>query len=391
MQISPKGILFTRIGLFATAGTAVGLLVWVWHFTPALLFILFPLWGMTKDRYEAFSLWLGYYLAGSYLIPSSTTLLFWLGYATVLASCWTLFTFKKSLWKTGGMLFAWLIVTVPPIGVIGWINPALGAGWIFTGYGWTGLALYVAAAAITLEVFSVASQRKMSLSVVMAVFFAVGLVRYPLPYTNDAGVQHDIGGVTGWIPEKTKLGTLPATFDEQRTRQEILLGTITQELAKEETTVVILPEEIVGTWSPVAESIWKAKLPMKQMRDRQQFVMVGAQYPTENERDDSLLIFDGTGNIQRYSAVQPDPFSLNGDVAHWGKMNRGEIHGVRFAVSFGYEDFLTWPVLRNFAVNKKDWPMAILSIGSGENDIQQRSIHSWAYLFNASLLSAANE
>lgn len=392
--------------MYLVAGGMIGWLVWLGNVSPALLFVLLPLWGMTRDRREAFSLWLGYYLLGSSVIPAASGVFFgasvwwivgvcmWVVSAFLLAAPWTLFTYHGK-WRALGLIPAWLAVSLPPLGVIGWLNPLVSAGWLMPKMGWEGVAAWFVAGMCAIAAFRWASGKALRTSMAMLTVMAVAATQFEEPNLFD---------VYGWVPVSTKLGKMPENQNELINRHADVIGLVKAELVKEETRVVILPEQIIGTWNEIAEPIWTTLLPLKSMKERRQTVLIGAEIPNGSQRDNALIAFTGEGVAFTHLSVQPvpvsmwKPFSNNGVIANWQRVNSGELRDIRYTVSMCYEDLLVWPALRAFALPRNDQPQAILSVanqwwvkGSGEDRIQLISITAWAHLFGATIIRATNE
>lgn len=393
--------------LYLFAGGLIGWLSWLGNASPALLFVLLPLWGMTSDRREAFSLWFGYYLFGSSVIPAASGVFFgdgfwwiagmamWIVSALLLAAPWTLFTFPGR-WRALGLIPAWLMVSLPPLGIIGWLNPLASAGWLMPRMGWEGVMYWFVAGACVIATFRWAFGKALRTSIAMLVVIVVTLTQF-----NEPHHYH----VYGWVPVSTKLGKMPERHNNEAiNRNAEVIGLVQAELAKEETRVIILPEQIVGIWSDTAEAIWKALLPLKSMNERKQTVLIGAEIQNGQRRENALIAFTGDGVAFTHLSVQPvpvsmwNPFSKDGVTANWQHVNNGELRDVRYTVSLCYEDLLVWPILHSFALPENKRPQAILSVanqwwvkGSGEDQLQRRSIESWAHLFGATPIRATND
>ena len=392
---------------FMVAGGAIGWGVWLGDVSPALLFVLLPLWGMTRDRREAFSLWAGYYLFGTSVIPAASGVFFgesvwwivgvamWVFCSLLLAGAWTLFTYSGQ-WRALGLIPAWLAISLPPLGIIGFLNPLAAAGWLMPRMGWEGVALWFIAGMCAITVFRWASSKALRTCVAMLAVMVATTTQFDTPHLFD---------VYGWVAVSTELGKMPANHNESITRHAELIALVKTELAKEETRVVILPEQIAGVWTPeMAEPVWIAMLPLQRMKEKRQTVLVGAEIPRGQQMENALIAFTGDGVAFIHPAVQPvpvsmwKPFSNDGVIANWQQVNSGEIRDVRYTVSLCYEDLLVWPILRAFALPELQRPQVILSVanlwwvkGSGEDRIQRRSIEAWAHLFGATILRATNK
>src|SRR5260370_6705474 len=131
------------IVLCSAAGATIALVAWYPGHWLIVLLALPLLWGRAPERWSAGALWVGYYLTGARDIPqmcacffaghgelpSSAALAmgaaFWLAQAALLTAPWVLLKPKADapahsiLWRAA---IALLAVSVPPIGMIGWLS-----------------------------------------------------------------------------------------------------------------------------------------------------------------------------------------------------------------------------------------------------------------------------
>lgn len=162
MAIDPVNLLTNRFDVAATAvvfgmaGAAVGWIAWgggteVWRLSWLLLL---PVgWGIARSRWSASLLMLGYYLGGARGLPGGTAVFFgesspwWVGWACWLGACVLLALPFMVLWSAQALgrgcrfVLSAGVSVVPPLALIGWINPLMVAGAVFPGLGWAGLAL----------------------------------------------------------------------------------------------------------------------------------------------------------------------------------------------------------------------------------------------------------
>jgi len=401
-------------GYFLTGGL-VAWSVWLSDMPTALLLVLMPLWGMTQNRRQAFSLWFGYYLVGSSVLPAASAVFFgedawliigytmWVASAAILASPWSLLTFQKGYNRAFGLILATTLVAVPPIGIIGWLNPLSSAGWIMPGMGWSGIALWFLAAMVLIAGFEWSFRKNALITIAMVPALVAVLITLPKPLHWD--VNGWPSGIYGWTAISTHLGKLPTDYGEFIDRQTKVISLVKAELNKPDTRVVILPEQIIGSWThEMTEPIWLALLPLQSMKEKGQIVFIGGEIASGKQFDNALIAFSGDGVAYIHRSVQPvpvsmwNPFSPNGVVANWTHTNRGELHSILYTASICYEDVLVWPILHAFALPHNERPFAIISVanqwwikGSGGDRIQQKSIESWAMLFTATLVRATND
>lgn len=401
--------------LFFVSGAAIGWAVWLSDMPTALLLALIPLWGMTKNRAEAFCLWFAYYLFGSSVLPAASAVFFgeeawlilgyvmWLSSAVLLAMPWTLVTFTPTWKRALGLPLAWLMVALPPLGIIGWLNPLTSAGWLMPGMGWSGIALWFAVGMCLIVVFGMAGKKSPSVTAAMFLLLCVVLIQMPKPQHWE--VEGWPSSVYGWTALSTHLGKMPSDYDSFITRQIQVIALVKKELAKPETRVVVLPEQIVGSWTKeMTEPIWMSLMPLQSMKEQNQTVLFGGSIANGSQYDNALIAFTGDGIGVTHLSVQPvpvsmwNPFSNKDAIANWSRTNRGELRSILYTVSLCYEDLLVWPILHGFAVPRHERPFTIISVanqwwvkGSGEERIQQKSIEAWAMLFTANLVRSTND
>lgn len=410
-EIAPRS---TALVAALGAGSAVGWVAWHPDGAVALIALLPLLWALQRSRCAAGLLWFGYFLVGSQDMPAvvarffpeqpwSFGILLWLLDAIILSLPWLL------LWSNGHAkpravcvraVVALVLFTVPPIGCLGWLSPLLAGGVLFPGWGWGGIAavvvLYVALAWVgdTLRRNRVECLRQRMLPIVVLLLATAG-----------ANLLYQVAKPpAGWVALNTELGRFPEDRFAAFARQQALMR-MSKDAINKDATLVVLPEEVAGTWR-TAVAYWWAPLD-EFARAHGAVVLVGADVldsPGLVEKDaqpftDSLVML---GAIQgKVAARVPIPIGL------WRpSSNRGaaadllgsgiiELNGRRVAVSICYEDLLAWPVLLSFAHwRKADVLISVANNwfyeGFGSLWIQRRSIELWARLFGVPLLRAVN-
>jgi apolipoprotein N-acyltransferase len=208
----------------------------------------------------------------------------------------------------------------------------------------------------------------------------------------------------GWVAIDTQFGRFPTDRHAAFRRQNDLMK-IAAEAIEGGAKVVILPEEVAGTWRTAVQYWWR---PIDELAARHgATVLVGADVPVSPGSfeaaaprfTNSLVALGSTQG--RVDARVPIPVSLwrpwsqKGAVADIEGRGIIELHGVRAAVSICYEDFLAWPLLVSFAHAPQ--PQAIISSannwfheGQRQLWVQRRSSELGARLFGVPLLRAIN-
>lgn len=390
-----------RIMLFCICGAGIAL--FSWPPGPSLLgLILFPyFWACAGNRLSAGILAFAYYLTYAAEVPSATVaffghaslfggILLWLTHAVILALPWALlYPRNPSRIRLSAHFFAaLLIVSIPPIGVIGWASPITVAGALLPNTGWFGLAATLIVMMMLAAVVRCEKSVQVLLFVLvinMSIFFNVLHVPPPTP--------------RGWLAIETRYGPPPDQFYNYYQRQKSLIATA-RDAIQSGNNVVIFPEQITGRWTSAADLWWSDLAEEAAMRDVT--VLIGAGIPTRNGYLNALLpIGADADRIPLRRARQPmpvgswRPWSVDSDAADWRAPSVLTLRGHSVGLSFCYEDMLVWPVLQTFLSSPR--PKVLISIsnhwwadGLNEPALQARAIYAWARLFGVPLLRADN-
>jgi hypothetical protein len=238
-----------------------------------------------RSRKSAFRNALGYYSAGlwpmipgaqRYFAPSSsisTAILIWLCSSVLLALPWTLAWTASSrvgyLWRVP---LANLTYVVPPLAMIGFITPIGGAGYLFPGSGWLGLAAAAFLPGLILSLgrhASGAARTSLSVAVLAVIALAVAAqvsapARIPPP--------------AGWEAIDTNFGDL-----SQPVQEFLAMEQIQRRVTASSARVLILPESVVPRWSEASAEFWRQTL--IECRARGQVLAIGAGLPSSNSTD----------------------------------------------------------------------------------------------------------
>ncbi len=137
-----------------------------------------------------------------------------------------------------------LAITCPPLGLFHWANPLFAAGVFFPGLSIWGLCLTL----ILMISFALISRNHSRIHYaflgIIFLFSAVSNGRYTVPPSP-----------RGWKGVDTSLGVISAEFTNDYQRQAELFGEVRREL-QSGARVVVLPENIVGWWTPSKERLW---------------------------------------------------------------------------------------------------------------------------------------
>jgi hypothetical protein len=428
-------------------GCAVGLGLAISTGYPAGLVaaIAMPATCLAADSRKAvFRNAIGYYSAGlwpmiqgaqRYLGNSSSTstaVLIWLCCSMLLACPWTIAWTPASRWS-----YLWrvpvanLAFVVPPLALIGFISPITGAGYLFPGTGWLGLAVAAVLPGLVLTQ-SVTTSRaaRASLSLAAAAVIALGLA------TNVFGDSR-ITTPAGWEAVHTQFGNLSESRNEFMAMQAIQ-----QFVATSSARILIFPESMVPRWSEATAEFWRQTL--IECRDRGQVVAIGAGLPVSvpNPRDrktdaeivqqydfaaaiaalrvrdrrlptatagsarndsrtdsyENTLLFLGAQSSAFHQRVPVPigmwhPLGIGGVPLHLNGPAVIELDRQRVAVLICYEQILVYPVLASMLQR----PTVLVGISNmywfSDTTIpryQASAIRSWAKLFGVPSLTATN-
>ncbi|WP_054287227.1 hypothetical protein [Gulbenkiania mobilis] len=373
---------------------AISISAWTFGVTGAAA--AFPLiWWQAKNRAEAMSVATLYYLAGSWVIPGAADAFFAESNSWFLGMC---------LWATSSLLLAlpWgmlrpfgmkgfvaalLLVSVPPLGIIGWLNPLLAAADLFPGSGFFGLA-----AVLVLFVLWPLRSRLWMLAGLSMFSLAANLAYQPPTIPSS------------WKAVDTALGKYPADVVSQAYWHTTLTRLVKAEAASN-VELLVLPEQIGGWFTPQMESIWQRELKYSGVRPTQMILLGGERPLSDRLYANSLFVWLGDELLGTIGARQTVPVSMWRPYAStgthapidWFKPNlyRVPLQGkpVPAAFFFCYEEFLMFPQLMTLASGR---PYAMISVVNGwwsspaEQTLQRQHIQAWSKLFRLPLLRAVN-
>ncbi len=371
---------------------AIGLIAWSGE--PRLLpaAMLFPaLWALAPKRLVAAVVAAGYFLAASRGLPQGVINFYGSGFVAGIA-----------LWIAAAVLFVathallWtpqtgqarairyvviaVLLSVPPIGIVGWAHPITAAGILFPGCGWFGLA----AAAIGLLVMTTRFRP-------IAILTLGGLWIWSAAYWTTPSLPQ------GWMGVGTKFGGSNGQYADYEQHLDTI--NLVWEAAGASASVIVLPESALGVWTPTIERLW-----MRAIGDFDIAVYGGAVIVDETGYDSVMLELKGRGASVRYRQRMPVPVSMwqpwlslvgapAGARADFFANPVVAVRGTRVATIVCYEQLLVWPVLQS-ALGSPD---ALVAPANGwwtaNTDIiaiQIAATTAWARLFNLSLVFAIN-
>jgi predicted amidohydrolase len=364
------------------------------------------------------------YWTSELLIP----IVLWILSAILLSVPWVIAwtsAHVHCLWRAPLALMATII---PPLGIVGLASPLTGAGYLFPGTSWLGLAVValVPGVALSTQILQLRHRVVVLFSIIgICTALSVGAVKLH---------SHDVKLPPGWIAVNTHFGDVTQPFQDFKAAQFI------QEKAVEVSArVLIFPESVIPRWSQATEAFWWQSI--ADCRDRGKILAIGAGIPADTataeaaveklralESYDFKAALDALRSMRlslpigipkappRTDLVDNTLLIMGADtgtfyqrvpvpIAMWRPFRRGSIPlrlgspGVltidhqRAAVLICYEQMLTYPILASMLQN----PTLIVGISntfwvdrSTIPRYQRNALRAWAKLFGLAYLSAIN-
>jgi predicted amidohydrolase len=385
-------------------------------------------WIIQRSRSKAFAVAAVYYAGAVWpIIPAVRNFLGpraglteGIGLSTIavilLASPWLwLWTAdsRQLLWRTPVGI---LLTVVPPLGLIGWASPLLGAGYLFPGTRWLGLALVLTLPATLIRFPRVSAGFLLtSLSLSHALYPGD-----PVPPTDWEAINTNFGGVAH--------GETNFLRDYQIAQQ------IQARALASQAHVIVFPESVITNWTDATEMFWNQTLTALCASGK--IILVGATSPlappvrlVSNPRPqvdfagELAMLRSPAAALPRPRLLEPDqpryrnailvrgaqsglflqrvpvPIGMWKPLSHAGVPLNLTGPGVirianqKAAVLICYEQVLTWPVLTSMlqhstiliAIANDYWVN-----GTPAPGYQAAAVKSWARLFDLPVICAAN-
>lgn len=378
-------------GLVATA-VAAGLIGWSGISFLLPFAMVFPaLWAAAPTRRWAALVSAGYFLAASRGLPQGAAnfyddtilsgVILWFaastGFVLVHTLFWTDQTGRKRSYRYG---VAAIVMSVPPFGIIGWAHPITGAGFVFSGWGWFGLA----SAALSLAVMTTRAWPIAALVVGGMCLWSTAVYSPPKNLPGWMGVDSNFRGQSGVYADfQQQVETVAMVRDHVRTGA----------------AVVVLPEGALGIWTPTVAAFWHRAL-----QDLPVIVIAGAVTMDGSGYDNVMIEISGDEFRVLYRERMPVPVSMwrpwsalfgepMGARAYFFDNPMTNSAGVKIAPLICYEQLLVWPIIQSMLYG----PEMIVATGNGwwtENTdvvaIQRASAEAWARLFDLPITIAFN-
>lgn len=389
--------------LFFIVGIVIGWLAWGGGPELARLgwILVLPLaWGRARSRMEAALLIAGYYLAGARGLPVGAIVFFgegapaWFGWCLWFAANLLLTAPFAVLWSGQGRARPWRFVAavcvsaIPPLAIIGWLNPLTVAGMMYPGLGWAGLFLTLASMAALAAI----NVRAIACLAVLALV-ANGIAGLS-PLRPPAGWE----GFDTSFPRLSSAGAADASQLLAGMRRVQWLVQVEKYVPSH--SVLVLPETVVGSFDGVAElSLQETEAALAARGSR---ILVGAELPQRNGQYKNVVLVLGAKAGEDRAAVQSipipvamwKPWATDGAAADFlGRGNTVMVNGVRVGTAVCYEQVLAYSLWR-LMVDKPDLLVAVSNVWWARTTsiptIQQQSVNAFGRLFGVAVVAARN-
>jgi apolipoprotein N-acyltransferase len=369
-------------------------------FSPLILAV--PVfWALADSRYSAFAVILAYKLAASRgLLPGAAVFLSESHTFAQAAILYFLLPFGASLpflifWdadrqsKAMGIVIAFLIAYVlPPLSLIGIINPLIASGTVFKGWGYVGMITMLA-----VYVLCALSRKTALVSLCVIAAFTVLLPNswYELPEAK---------GIMAVNTSFGRLGSGSFSFERDYERANMVFSDLKKRnIAQSDGKIIVLPETVAGRLNKTGMKLWKAEI-QKSLPGKA--VIFGAELPTGDGRKyDNAAVMLHEGRIAYTWQRIPVPYSMyRGPFAETGaNLHLWECgilplpYGRKAAIIICYEAFLTWP----FLVSMTQKPDVIICAANlwwcrdtSLPQIQRSAVTLWALTFGVPAVFVRN-
>jgi len=267
-------------------------------------------------------------------------------------------SFKKRMLFISIILF---ILTVPPLGIIGFANPFFAAGAIFPGSKWFGLLLTLA----LIFLLTIARSR------IQLLGLGAFLMLATLCFNSES--EKNIFGFKNIIERKTLRGWEAVNTDfkftagkrsakREYSRQLALIRRAEKTVRKKSVKVVLLPETAFGKWNAGTRKLWRNAAKSGRFKNRT-IIGGGEIWDKKKKEYENALIQVSPRQKVLYVQKVPIPWSLESVKTAWkrsGKNSAVELAGKKALPLICYESYIMYPFLEGTLFNSKTKVLAVL-------------------------------
>lgn len=362
----------------------IGWLTWPCHLFP--FSIIAPALIMrSPSRTTAALFAVAYYLAASTGVIHGAAVFFgqgggsmiigivlWLGAAAINATPWAALWHRNSFLRSRTAL-ALIILSVPPLGLVGWASPLTAAGDLFPGFVFAGLALTL------WLIMSIADTDVTAVAIMLLAALAANYY-FIDPSAGMQPINTHFGGVAS--------GARDFSSDYKRNLAAISLT------SKAKAAIIVLPETIAGTWTNATAALWKPVA-----IHSAGIIAVGTERLLRSNGYENGMVLMSRHGYRFFQQRVPVPVSMwrpwakNGAKADWIGSGVAQFDGHRIGYLVCYEQLLVWPAL----VTAYHHPETVVGMandwwarGTSAPGIQRMAIGAWSKLFGWTMVDAVN-
>jgi apolipoprotein N-acyltransferase len=360
--------------------------------TAALVLAVPVLWTLAGSRYTAFAVILAYKLAASrgllpgaavflsedhtsaqaaalyFLLPSGASLPFMI--------FWDRDRRQRAMGIVAAFLFAYFL---PPMSLIGIINPLMASGTVFKGWGFAGMGAM-------LGIYALCALSRKTAYAVLCVIAAFTVLPsnswYEPPEAKEImAVDTSFG----------RLGSGSFSFGRDYERANMVFSDLRRRnIAQSDEKIIVLPETIAGRLNETGMKLWEAEI--QKIARPGQAVIFGAELPTGDGRkydNAAVMLYEGKTIFTRQRIPVPysmyaGPFAGTGaNLRLWECGILPLPDGRRAAVIVCYETFLTWPYVTSM-VQRPDVIVCTANLwwckDTSLPDTQKTAVSLWSLL-----------
>lgn len=385
--------------LIPVLGGVVGFIAWG-HGIPQMSALMPLLWSFAPRTSIAAACAFCYYLMGSRIIQEAAAgyfgasgegivgILLWVASAAILTVPWAIahHAARSARARAATAVLAVLVLSVPPFGLIGWLNPWLGAAQFAPGMGLASLLFGLG----VIGAFAAAPCHRGRARPLIVGVLATWTVA-AIAYTPDLAQRPE------WVAITTYEGRLDLSRADD-TRRLIAITQQTAAAVKDGARVVVWPEAYVGDRAAAAQQFLEQSLGwMLEAKGAQ--VLIGAEVAAGQGTTNSALAFDGQAwaQLDARHAVPIAlwrPWDASSTQVRWMGPAMHEIKGTRIWLSICFEDYVVWPHLATLLAGRPDMLISMANAWWSSSPaairIQQDHAQSWARITGLPLVRAVN-